>query len=221
MSSHHVIREGQEPALIIANGAACSYSLLSSLLEWSPTIVVLDGAYHRVLELGIKPDVVIGDFDSIGSFTEMPDTQYLRIDRQDNTDLEKGIDYLLSKGQDQMNIVWATGERLDHTMHNLSLLAKYENAQIVVYDDLNKCYLLPKTFKKHYDKGDPISLIPVGLAEGIRTSGLLYNLENESLQLGMRTGSSNTAIETGLVQIEYTHGHLILMESYDRKSKSK
>ena len=56
MSSHHIIREKQEPALIIANGEACSGELLGQLLEWSPFIVVLDSAIHRVLDLGIKVD---------------------------------------------------------------------------------------------------------------------------------------------------------------------
>jgi len=46
MSSHHIVREKQEPALIIANGEACSTELLNQLLEWSPFVVVLDGAYE-------------------------------------------------------------------------------------------------------------------------------------------------------------------------------
>ena len=63
MSSHHIVREKQEPALIIANGEACSFDLLGQLLEWSPFVVVLDQAIHRVIELGIKIDVLLGDFD--------------------------------------------------------------------------------------------------------------------------------------------------------------
>ena len=54
MSSHHIIRDKQEPALIIANGEECSMDLLEQLLEWSPTVVVLDGAIQRVIDLGIK-----------------------------------------------------------------------------------------------------------------------------------------------------------------------
>ena len=63
MSSHHIIRDKQEPALIIANGEECSMDLLEQLLEWSPTVVVLDGAIERVISLGIKVDVWLGDFD--------------------------------------------------------------------------------------------------------------------------------------------------------------
>ncbi|HYG16495.1 MAG TPA: thiamine diphosphokinase, partial [Bacteroidia bacterium] len=41
MSSHHFVKEKQEPALIIANGEACSRELLGQLLEWQPTVMVL------------------------------------------------------------------------------------------------------------------------------------------------------------------------------------
>lgn len=64
MSSHHIVRDDQEPALIIANGASCSFDLLGQLLEWSPIVVVLDNAIDRVLQLDIKVDVLLGDFDN-------------------------------------------------------------------------------------------------------------------------------------------------------------
>ena len=65
MSSHHVVREKQEPALIIANGASCSWETLGQMLEWSPYVMVLDGAVSRVLEMGIHFDAVLGDMDSV------------------------------------------------------------------------------------------------------------------------------------------------------------
>ena len=63
MSSHHIVRDDQEPALIIANGQECSQELLGQLLEWSPFVVVLDNAMERVSQLNIKVDVLLGDFD--------------------------------------------------------------------------------------------------------------------------------------------------------------
>jgi thiamine pyrophosphokinase len=63
MSSHHIVRDDQEPALIIANGAECSNELLGQLLEWSPLVIVLDSAIERAIKLEIKIDVLLGDFD--------------------------------------------------------------------------------------------------------------------------------------------------------------
>jgi uncharacterized Rossmann fold enzyme len=65
MSSHHFVRDGQEPALIIANGAECDSELLGQLLEWNPYVLVLDGALQRVLDMNIRVDAVLGDFDSV------------------------------------------------------------------------------------------------------------------------------------------------------------
>ena len=59
MSSHHIVRDDQEPALIIANGAVCKPELLGQLLEWSPLVVVLDSAMERVMELDVKVDVLL------------------------------------------------------------------------------------------------------------------------------------------------------------------
>jgi thiamine pyrophosphokinase len=217
MSSHHIVKEGQEPALIIANGESCSMDLITSLLEWSPFIVALDGAYSRVLELGIHPDVVIGDFDSIENTEIHPDIQFIELEDQDNTDLEKGIDFLQKRGFLEINIIWATGRRMDHTVNNIGTLARYPQLSLVMYDDLNKIYLLPRSFEKYYLQGDPISLIPIGTVSGIRSSGLKFELRGSQLDLASKTGSSNEALESGLVRIEYENGFLVLMESYDPK----
>ena len=96
MSSHHIVRDDQEPALIIANGAECSNELLGQLLEWSPLVIVLDSAIERVLDLGIKVDVLLGDFDRGFDAEHYREKQYpieiVHTPDQDKTDLEKAFD---------------------------------------------------------------------------------------------------------------------------------
>ncbi|MDI9865114.1 thiamine diphosphokinase [Flectobacillus sp. DC10W] len=220
MSSHHIIRDEQEPALIIANGEACSQELLGQLLEWSPLIVVLDSAIHRVLELGIKIDVLLGDFDQELDFEAIQQAQYpieiVHTPDQVKHDLEKAFEYLIARGFPAANVVWATGRRADHTMTNITNLARFrDQLKIVMIDDYSKIYLLPYQFEKWYTKGTPISLIPVGKVEGIETAGLQYNLFDEALTLGYRTGSSNKVEEDGFVKISYKTGDLLMMECTD------
>lgn len=220
MSSHHIVKDMQEPALIIANGESCSAELLGQLLEWSPLIIVLDGAIYRVLELGIKVDVLLGDFDRIGHFDELLQHQQpievVRTPDQNKTDLEKAIDFVLSRGGKAANIIWATGRRADHTITNLTNLVRYKDLiNLVLLDDYSRVFRLPNKFTKWYTKESVISLIPVGEVTGIKTSGLLYNLQNESLTLGYKTGNSNQAVEDGYVNIEYVSGDLLLMECQD------
>lgn len=220
MSSHHIVRDDQEPALIIANGEACSMNLLHQLLEWSPLVVVLDSAIDRVIELGIKVDVLIGDFDRNFDYNRYKDLQYpieiVKIDDQDSYDLDKAINYLIGRKIPAANIVWATGKRMDHTLTNITNMVRYSNyIKLVMLDDYSKIFPLPKKFTKWYPAQTILSLIPLGMVEGINTSNLKYELLNETLILGFKPGSSNEVLSDGLVEIAYTNGHLILMESND------
>jgi len=220
MSSHHVVREKQEPALLIANGEGCNFELMGQLLEWSPFVVVLDHAIHRVLDLGIKVDVLLGDFDHNVDFEEILSRQYpleiIATPDQDKTDLEKGIEFLIERGFPAVNIVWATGRRADHSISNMTNIVRYKRQiKIVLFDDHSKVFPLVDSFEKWYAASTPISLIPVGTVEGITTEGLKYNLENESLLLGYRSGNSNEAATDGFVKISAQKGDLLLMECWD------
>lgn len=220
MSSHHIVRDDQEPALIIANGAACNPELLGQLLEWSPIVVVLDSAMDRVIKLGIKVDVLLGDFDRDFDANYYKEKQYpieiVHTPDQNKTDLEKAFDYLIERNIPAANVVWATGRRADHTITNLTNIVRYRDLlKIVILDDHSKVFLLPRKFQKWYPKNTPISLIPVGDVSGIQSENLFYPLKNDSLTIGYRTGSSNHVAEDGVIQIEHTHGDLLLMECMD------
>ena len=220
MSSHHIVRDDQEPALIIANGASCSEELIGQLLEWSPLVIVLDSAMDRVLELGIKIDVLLGDFDRDFNPEIYLEKQYpleiVHTPNQDKTDLDKAFDYLIAKGHKAVNVVWATGKRADHTITNITNIVAYrDQLKIVVLDDHSKVFLLQKKYEKWYPKNTTISLIPIGKVTGITTKNLFYPLNNEELIIGYRTGSSNHVSEDGIVTIEHQEGDLLLMECWD------
>lgn len=220
MSSHHIVRDDQEPALIIANGAECSSELLGQLLEWSPFVMVLDNAIDRILQLNIKIDVLLGDFDDDFNPEIYRETQFpleiVYTPDQNKTDLEKAFDYLIKKGHKAVNVVWATGKRADHTITNLTNIVSYrDKLKIVILDDHSKVFLLPKKFEKWYTAKTPISLIPIGKVSGITTENLFYPLKNDTLIMGYRTGSSNHVAQDGIVTIEHQKGDLLLMECMD------
>ena len=225
MSSHHIVRDKQEPALLIANGEACSAELLGQLLEWSPTVVVLDRAIWRVLELGIKVDVLLGDFDKHSDEADL-DLDSIRAQQypleivhtpdQNKTDLDKGIEYLIERGFPAVNIVWATGRRADHTLTNMTNIVRYKDRiRIVMLDDYSRLFPLVGGFEKWYEAGTPLSLIPVGTVTGFTSEGLKYTLEDATLTLGYYTSSSNEVAQDGFVRIEAKTGDLLIMECWD------
>ncbi|WP_338410576.1 thiamine diphosphokinase [uncultured Flavobacterium sp.] len=220
MSSHHIVRDDQEPALIIANGAACSEELLGQLLEWSPLVIVLDSAIERVLELGIKVDVLLGDFDRGFDVLHYKESQFpieiVHKPNQNKTDLEKAFDYLITRKIPAANVVWATGKRADHTITNITNIARYRDLlKIVILDDYSKIFLLPTKYEKWYPKESIISLIPIGKVNGIKSTNLFYPLDITSLNLGYKSGSSNHVTEDGIVTITHESGDLLLMECWD------
>lgn len=220
MSSHHIVRDDQEPALIIANGASCNEELLGQLLEWSPLVIVLDSAIERVIKLNIKVDVLLGDFDRDFNPNEFIQSQYpievVHTPDQNKTDLEKAFDYLIERKIPAVNVVWATGKRADHTITNLTNITRYRNLlKIVILDDHSKVFLLPPKFEKWYTANTPISLIPIGHVTGIHSKNLFYPLNNDSLTIGYRTGSSNHVTQDGIVTIEHAEGDLLMMECMD------
>lgn len=219
MSSHHIVRDGQEPALIIANGQSCSTELLSQLLEWSPYTVVLDGALNRVADLAIHFDVVLGDFDSVAEklMDNLPQKfEKVYTPNQDKTDLEKALEWLIDKKYTAANVVWGTGRRSDHHFHNMSAIAFY-SAQIdaVMVDDHSRIFALKNSFQKKYPIGTILSLLPIGEVKNITTQNLQFPLNKENLSLPKRLGTSNCVNGNGMVKIEFETGHLLLIESND------
>ena len=220
MSSHHIVRDDQEPALIIANGASCNNELLGQLLEWSPLVVVLDSAIERVINLNIKVDVLLGDFDRGFDPHEFIKSQYpieiVHTPDQNKTDLEKAFDYLIERKIPAANVVWATGKRADHTITNLTNIVRYRDLlKIVILDDHSKIFILPRIFQKWYPARTIISLIPIGIVNGISTENLVYPLSNDTLTMGYKTGSSNAVANDGMVTINHKEGDLLLMECKD------
>ena len=220
MSSHHIVRDDQEPALIIANGASCNNELLGQLLEWSPLVVVLDSAIERVIDLNIKVDVLLGDFDRGFDPQDFIKEQYpieiVHTPDQNKTDLEKAFDYLIERKIPAVNVVWATGKRADHTITNITNIARYRDLlKIVILDDHSKIFILPRNFQKWYPANTPISLIPIGKVSGISSENLYYPLQNDTLAIGIRTGSSNHVTQDGMVIINHIEGDLLIMECFD------
>lgn len=102
MSSHHIIRENQEPALIVASYGALHEEYMGQLLEWSPTIITNDDTIDFFLAADIKVDVVFSTKEST-----------YRQEQINSFQLKEGfiadaLDYLIQHGHKAVNIVCDT-----------------------------------------------------------------------------------------------------------------
>ena len=220
MSSHHVVKDKQEPALMIANGESCNVEIVGQLLEWSPYVLVLDGALDRVLMHGIKVDSVLGDFDSLNvqrlSADMEQQIEWIHTPDQEYSDFDKGLNHLIEQGHEAVNVIWATGRRMDHTFNNLLSMARFSSKIVItLIDDYSRIFVLPPNFKKYYPSGTLLSILPMTDIGGLKTTGLVYNFDNEDLVLPSRSGSSNEVIVDGIIEINHKNGILCLMECQD------
>jgi len=199
-------------ALVFCNGDMLSQKAIDPLLQGEPFIICADGGANKARLLGIRPHAIIGDLDSISARTRkhFSRVETIHIADQESTDLEKALEFLLKLLIPSAIVVGATGGRPDHSLANLSILKKYHKKIRLLFSD-PFCDIQIIEGKIVFDAivGSVISLMPLDRCEGIHTIGLKYPLDNESLELGEREGTSNIVISSP-VQITVKSGCLLL-----------
>ncbi len=203
-------------ALVIANGEPPKKQRFQSLAREANIVICADGGANVALKSGIVPDAIVGDLDSIHAealvkFHKVPTHE----DRDDETtDLEKAILWAIKAKFDHITVIGATGKRMDHSVGNLGVLAKYYPDAIIRFvDDLGEISYIGHELTFEAKKGDVVSLIPLSRCEGIVTQGLRYALGGEALELGVREGTSNVVDNTP-VSIQVKKGHLLLFKLF-------
>ncbi len=183
-------------ALVVANGTPPSPELLQSLLSTNQLIVAADGAADFLYDHGLRDFIVIGDFDSVSPeiLNSIPVTHQIRDDNQENSDLEKAIQYCASKNADRIFITGTTGKRLDHTLTAVSLMVKYAGLlRMRMITDEVEVLAVAVAAEIIGKPGDIISLIAMGEAKSVNLTGVKWPLKDETILPGSR-GVSNVMI---------------------------
>ena len=208
----------RKQALIIANGELPQKKRVMLLLKRAAAIICADGGANVALKMGITPDVIVGDLDSIHAEALVKFRRVAIDENRDDqtTDLEKAITWAIQSNYDHITVVGASGKRLDHTVGNLGVLRKFfPDAIITLVDDHGELCYVGRECSFDAEPGDIVSLIPLNRCEEVSTTGLKYPLEGESLELGVREGTSNVVVASP-VSIKVKKGHLLLFKLFDR-----
>ena len=170
-------------ALVIANGDPPSAALLEELREGATLVVAADGGARSALALGLMPDIVTGDLDSIGDARVAIPADRIRPNPDPNaTDLEKAVALCLDEGCDAVDIIGAGGGRADHALANLSVLVRFgRDARVRMVDERFAIELVDGEAEVDGPEGTVVSLVGIGRCEGVTTSGLRWELEDASL----------------------------------------
>jgi thiamine pyrophosphokinase len=136
-------------------------------------------------------------------------TQIIQVSRQDNTDLEKALNYLLAMKVKRVSIIGATGNRIDFTLGNFSVIWNYANKmEISLVGDGWRAMPVKSGRKIVAKPGSTISLIPFGVCSGITLTGLRYPLTNATMRVG-EIGVSNV-VEKSPFSVTVRRGNMLL-----------
>lgn len=187
--------------VILANGEPPTAAELSRWLRPGDRLICADGGGRAALAAGLKPDVVVGDFDSLseaelGALASGGAALERHRRDKDETDLELALERAAREGARDIVVLGALGGRFDHALANALLLAlpalRGRRARLAAGNEEIALIRGGETAELTGAPGDLVSLIPLGDATGIVTEGLQYPLRGEALRAGPARGVSNT-----------------------------
>jgi thiamine pyrophosphokinase len=193
-------------------------------------VVAADGGARWLEAIGVRPHLLIGDLDSVD-----PDlivrlaADGVTVERhpvdKDASDAELALDRATASGADEVVVLGALGgERLDHELANLLLLAdpswQVRNLRVVRGGTVVRAVQGGEALSLLGAIGDLVSLLPIGgEAEGVRTVGLRFPLSGESLRLGPSRGLSNVVVDQP-ASVSLERGTLLVVETATEEERS-
>ncbi len=201
--------------IIFANGNLPNLEKARTLIKPDDFIIAADGGTRHALELGLTPNVIVGDMDSLPSNFDHStfDGEIVLYPKDKNeTDLELAIDHALTLNPDQILILAALGGRMDQTLANIALLSNSSlvTRNLKLTDGVEELFFCRDQVTVEGRSGDIVSLIPwQGEVTGVFAENLKWHLHHETLYPDKTRGISNemtadeatVSIKSGLLLI--------------------
>ena len=209
--------------IIFANGNLLNLEKARALIRPEDFILCADGGTRHALALGLTPNVIIGDLDSVTDRERQKmkeaNVEIVEFPRDKNeTDLELAINHALSINPEDILILAALGGRMDQTLANIALLSSLQLAtsNIRLADGVEEIFFCRDQAQVEGRSGDIVSLIPwQGKVTGVFTENLRWHLHHETLYPDKTRGISNemtaeiatVSITSGLLLITHITGY--------------
>ena len=199
--------------VIIGGAGIARYDRINRFLREDDFCVFCDSGLRHLPFLQAEPRLIIGDFDSY----ERPDTETEIIElpcEKDDTDTFYAVKEAVRRGYDDFLLVGVTGERMDHTLANLSILQYLDTAgkKARILDDWSEMSIISRN-EAEVDGCAYFSLLAVGgPARGIRITGAKYPLEDGTITGEFQYGVSNEPLPGKTAEVSVKKGKLLLVK---------
>jgi thiamine pyrophosphokinase len=201
--------------VILANGEFPRSEIALSIIEKAQFLVCCDGATNQLIENHSRiPDAIVGDCDSVSkeNFERFSNIVH-RIPEQDTNDLTKAVNFCRANHRTCITILGATGKREDHTLANISLLARYldiENSDFRMVTDHGVFVAIGSDSEFQSYAGQQVSLFNMGKASAT-SFNLKYPLENRVLN-SLWEGTLNESLGDSFQLL--TNGKIVVFREF-------
>ena len=205
--------------LIVAAGECLDYDMLLENAKESDYIICADGGYEHLEKIKVKPDLLVGDFDSLDKKPNVENIITLPTEK-DETDTLFALKKAFKKEPQEIVIFGGIGTRFDHSYANVCLLSMCveKNIKAVVTDGKTKIFMTDDKISFNNEKGKTISIYSFSeKCEGVTLEGFKYPLCDFTLKKDNILGTSNV-IQKDEAFIKITLGKLLIICNENKNS---
>lgn len=189
-------------AWLITPRAPSKLALGYSSIQSGDLIVAVDGGYNRCLELGLKPDFLIGDLDSIDPemLKQVPSScqKIIHPRRKNETDTQLAMLHCIREGSAEIFICNDLQGRFDHTMALISNIgeAQINGSKAMLVSDVNLVFLVDRDTEFSYPCGTLFSVLSATPETSFcHCRGFEYPLDGLTIPNWQSRGISNVVTE--------------------------
>lgn len=202
---------------VIVGGADISnYSFIRQMLRADNYVIFCDSGLKHLAQLQVQPGLIVGDFDSHENPHLAVETIVLPCEK-DDTDTVYAVKEAVKRGFDDFLLVGVVGERIDHTLGNVSILLYLDSLgkHGCIIDDYSEMEIVSDKPVSVCDRYGFFSLLNItGCAKGITITGAKYPLNGGEITCEYQYGISNEVLpgETAIVSVK--SGKLLLIKVF-------
>ena len=203
---------------VIVGGASIGdYRTVGAMLRQDDYVIYCDCGLRHMDGLGAEPDLIVGDFDSYSNPEMGTETIVLPCEK-DDTDTVFAVKEAIKRGFEDFLLVGVVGERLDHTLGNVSILLMLDSTgkKGTIIDDYSEIEIVSDRCEKPCIIDDSyvyFALINIsGTARGVTIRGAKYPLENAEITCEYQYGVSNEVLPGCTAEVSVGEGRLLLVK---------